>query len=266
MLRSTKRRIPLPGRRSRTAAILALLGATASVWACDPVTGQPYTTRVVVDATPNPCIEPTCRRPVTLHVRGSGFVAGTTLRVLIRAVPDAGRPPLNAEFVLGSGSVAGDGTFAVERDFPYCVVVADPAVSDPLVVAAVDGSGNQRGFTLVPRDNVVCRPPFVTSRQPNECGEPRCTTLTTDGPTSIGVHWDGRDDEYNRYRVMYGPASGDTSTWTTTRNFGDDVSSVAVNNLKPKVLYGFQLQRCKSPLFGADDCAAWESIGEAATA
>jgi Fibronectin type III domain len=224
--------------------------------------------RMTVSTKPTSCREgesADCYRATTIVIDGSGFRAGSTLKIYIPTSPDV--PELPEIVFSQSENIGGAGRFHVESFRQSCKPLARPTEVRPtLVLAADDANGARLSFTFIATRELVCQPPFAMLTYVRPCGDPLCPTLTTDSPTSIGVHWDIRDVDYNQYFIRYG-LIGDEEHWQTTRNFGADVSAVAINNLSPGTGYGFDLLACFSAAFGSTQiCDPWHPVGVAATA
>lgn len=159
------------------------------------------------------------------------------------------------------------GTFrAVERDAP-CTVVARPGEAPGTLSLVADDTGAniRRAVTFLGMEHVICRPPFTRLARPTACGSPDlCPTLTTDSSSTIGVHWINREAGYDNFMIRYAPMDADT--WTETRTFGSDVSSVAINNLTAGITYEFELLACHTYFLASSDCTGWVPVGTGATA
>lgn len=221
--------------------------------------------RVIEVFTPDadPCFDTGCYRGIKLDVRGSGFQAGTQVKVYLPAVADQ---PRLKEFVIGDrATVGGDGRFESEANHSHCVVVADyEALQNSLAVAVDSMDGRRLAFNFVTKDRIACRPAFAVLSYLQPCGQPFCPTLSNDSATSIGVHWGKSKARYGGYFIRYGRINVDQAQWTKTRSFGSDVTDVAINNLEPRMTYGFQILPCITIQIIVRCDEPWFDIGEAA--
>lgn len=248
----------------RFLAAVVASGALAAPTSCDPTTGESTLTGSLAVETSTTCsVEGECDT-VRLVITGERFTPGSHLKIHIPAgqVSGLGAVVIDADVVVG-----GAGAFrAVERDAP-CTVVARPgdAPSALSLVADEVAAAVRRAVTFIGSEQVVCRPPFTRLARPTACGSPDlCPTLSTDSASTIGVHWINREAGYDLFTIRYAPM--DVDTWTQTRDFGGDVSSVAVNNLTPGVTYEFELLACHTNFLASSDCTGWVPVGTAATA
>jgi hypothetical protein len=263
---------PRAPRPASSLLILLLLGAAVLSSAESCHLGSPggstpdSSVRLSVSTRPASCIEggsADCYRATTVAIDGSGFPTGATLKIYVPTSPEMPELP---EIVFSKNeNTGGSGRFHVESQRQSCLALAHPSEVHPaLVLAADDPSGSRLSFTFIAAKELVCQPPFAMLTYTRPCGDTLCPTLTADSPTSIGVHWDIRDVGYNTYFIRYG-LIGDEDHWQTTRNFGADVSQVAINNLTPSTGYGFDLLACVSAIGSAQICDPWRPVGVAAT-
>ena len=246
--RRVTRSVPLAG-----ALIVVLCGADS----CD--SGR----RLEVDAAPVVCGHASndCFRAKKFVASGSGFPPSTAVRVYF--APPSDQPHLQRFDLKDRGRVVRtttDGRFSAEYRNGICATVPEPdAVPRALVMAVDDESGNRLAATVFGVDALVCQPPFSLLRYTQPCGTPPCPTLTTDSPNIIGVHWGDRENRRDHCFVRYRTYGDPVARATVTRELGDDVGDVAINNLTPGIVYEFELAACD------DVCDDWFSIGSAAT-
>lgn len=252
-----KRRHGLKFAGSVAAVCLSIMGAASN---CESIRQSSLS----VSVEPSSCIEGEsggCYRAVDLRIDGSGLPADTPVRIYLPEVAGDGQP---GEIPIISDRTTSLGTISTRSIVDRCQIVAAADLVNPARVFAIDdASGSRLAFTFVDARSFVCQPPFARLSGTQPCGSGLCPSLSTDSPTSIGVHWDRREVRADKYRISYGPMDG-TSAPTTTRDFGSDVGDVAINNLVPRITYVFRVQSCSSPFIGSDTCYEWVEVGYAA--
>ncbi len=203
------------------------------------------------------CIE-ACPPAAIFTVTGTGFVQGQTVVVDIPFVPAVGDIPLKTVQADSNGGFA----FTTEV---ICKPTAHPDANlahTIYVNASVDGTAE--AAAQVPASTAVCTPPFDFGADNLCAGQTPCpATLSLDSPTAIGLHWPdlaNEDFEHFRYGLI-----GDQAHWHQSQDFGSDVHDVEVNNIQPRLGYGFELQECQSNTLAPASCGSWLDLGDAAT-